>query len=210
VEGLAPQETAARRAKRRTGARSGQRGHCSLHSTMVPRRTMPAGFQIRAAHEGDADRIVAIHTRSWQSAYRGILPDDFLDALSFPQRQERLHEILATSDSPRRVWVVESGDTLLGFAEAGPSREDDAPDLAAEVYTIYLDPTSVGKGIGRELFAHTVADLRNAAYRYATLWVLERNARARRFYEKAGWRADGTSSRWERFNINALRYRIDF
>jgi L-amino acid N-acyltransferase YncA len=176
---------------------------------MTP-RPAPIALRIRPAQEADAGGIAAVHMRSWQTAYRGILPDDFLDTLSIPQREERMRELLATKRSARRVWVIESEEGLLGFSEAGPSREDEAPDWAAEVYTIYLDPTAVGKGIGRELFAHTVADLRNAGYRHATLWALERNERARRFYEKAGWRPDGTSSIWERFNINALRYRLDF
>jgi GNAT superfamily N-acetyltransferase len=148
--------------------------------------------------------------RSWQTAYRGILPDDFLDSLSIPDRADRMRQTLAAKETKRRIWVAESEDGLLGFSEAGPTREDDAPDYAGEVYTLYLDPSAVGKGIGRELFAHTVADLRSAGYRFATLWVLEANETARRFYEKAGWHPDGTSSRWERFDINALRYRIDF
>src|SRR6266498_2246427 len=55
-----------------------------------------------------------------------------------------------------------------------------------------------------------VDDLRKAGDGYLTLWVLEGNTRARRFYERAGWRPDGTSSRWERFNVHTLRYRLDF
>jgi ribosomal protein S18 acetylase RimI-like enzyme len=148
--------------------------------------------------------------RSWQTAYRGILPDEFLDALSIPEREQRVREVLTSGRPGRRVWVIESSRGILGFSDAGPSREDDAPNEAGEVYAIYLDPTAVGQGLGRELFAHTVEDLRQAGYRYATLWVLEANTRARRFYENAGWRPDGTSSRWERFNVNALRYRTDF
>ena len=167
-------------------------------------------FRIRPAEGADAVGIATVHMRSWQTAYRGILPDDFLDALSIPEREQRMRETIATKRPERRVWVAESPDGILGFSDAGPSRENDAPSSAGEVYAIYLDPTAVGKGIGRELFGHTVAALRDSGYGYATLWVLEANQWARRFYEKAGWRPDGTSSLWERFNVNALRYRLDF
>ncbi len=177
---------------------------------MPPQLRPPNSFHIRAAYEADAGAIATAHMRSWQTAYRGILPDEFLDALSIPEREHRVRDLLASRHAERRVWVIESQDEILGFSDAGPSREDDAPSGAGEVYAIYLDPTAVGIGLGRELFAHTVEDLRKASYRYLTLWVLEGNTRARRFYEKAGWRPDGTSSLWERFNVNALRYRLDF
>src|SRR5438093_12840214 len=100
-------------------------------------------FRIRPAEGADAGGIATVHMRSWQTAYRGILPDDFLDTLSIPQREERVREALATKRSGRRFWVVESEAGLLGFSEAGPSREDGAPDWAAEVYTLYLDPALV-------------------------------------------------------------------
>lgn len=184
---------------------------CEGYTQNMPVPSQPiANARIREAREADAGAIAAAHMRSWQSAYRGILPDDFLDGLSIPQREERVRELLATRRPDRHVWVVESQGGVLGFSDAGPSRDEGAPDRAGEVYAIYLDPTAVGKGIGRELFAHTVADLRAGGYGCATLWVLEDNRSARRFYEKAGWQADGTSNRWERFNVNALRYRVDF
>jgi ribosomal protein S18 acetylase RimI-like enzyme len=63
----------------------------------------------------------------------------------------------------------------------------------AELYAIYLDQAVVGRGIGRALLAQALADLRRRGYQSAMLWVLATNARARRFYEAAGWRADGVT-----------------
>jgi GNAT superfamily N-acetyltransferase len=90
-----------------------------------------------------------------------------------------------------RVWVAEEDGRVLGFASTGPSRDEEAPPKTAEVSTIYLAPELVGTGLGRPLFAHAVEDLRDQGYVRVELWVLTTNDRARRFYEHAGWRADG-------------------
>ncbi|MPZ99320.1 MAG: GNAT family N-acetyltransferase [Dehalococcoidia bacterium] len=61
----------------------------------------------------------------------------------------------------------------------------------ATLHWIHLDPAYVGTGIGRALMAHALDDLRERGYRAVVLWVLEGNARARRFYEIGGWTPDG-------------------
>ena len=80
------------------------------------------------------------------------------------------------------------------FASYAPSRDEDAPEGTGEVPAIYVDPAAVGTGIGRELFAEAAVALQEAGFTRATLWVLEANASARRFYEKAGWSWDGAVS----------------
>jgi GNAT superfamily N-acetyltransferase len=88
--------------------------------------------------------------------------------------------------------VAEDERGAAGFAVTGPSQDADADPKTGEVYAIYLEPDRVGTGVGRELFAHAVGDLRARGFRTATLWVLETNEPARRFYEIAGWKPDGT------------------
>jgi GNAT superfamily N-acetyltransferase len=125
--------------------------------------------------------------RSWQVAYRGHIPDPVLDALP-ESRERRLAQHLARRDT---VWVAEEEGAIVGHAAIGPCRDDDQPSGTGEVYAIYLAPEAWGRGIGRELFTKAVDELRAAGFTRATLWVLETNARARHFYEAAGWRADG-------------------
>jgi GNAT superfamily N-acetyltransferase len=90
--------------------------------------------------------------------------------------------------------VAEEDGRVTGFAVTGPSEDADAQDKTGEVYAIYLDPEQVGTGLGRALFEHAVEDLRERGFTEATLWVLETNERARRFYEVAGWKPDGTET----------------
>jgi GNAT superfamily N-acetyltransferase len=93
---------------------------------------------------------------------------------------------------------------------AGPSRDGDAAAGTGEVYAIYVDPSAVGTGIGQALLARAVSGMRERGYTAATLWVLDGNTRARRFYEAAGWRPDGAPQEGERGGAaqQEVRYRI--
>lgn len=166
---------------------------------------------IRQATLVDAQTIAEVHVRSWQWAYRNLIPNDYLDSLSatLNRRIEARRDQLAHLPPQNRWWVAEHADHIAGFAMTGPSRDSDAPPLTAEVFAIYLAPNAAGKGIGRILFEYAVEDLRQREYDQATLWVLESNARARRFYEVAGWTLDGGSKSEERPGVvlHEVRYR---
>ena len=165
---------------------------------------------IRAATGDDAPGIVAAHISSWQWAYRGQMPDDFLDRLgdTGPRREAALRERLGKPLGEHRIWVAELGGRVVGFAETGPARDANLPPHTAELFTIYLTQDAAGKGIGRSLMARVVDELREQGFRHAILWVLESNARARRFYEAAGWHPDGatkTETRWD-LELKEVRY----
>jgi len=170
---------------------------------------MPA--RIREAVPADARSIAEIHVRSWQAAYRGQLTDDYLDGLSVDARLEQHRESLEAPPAEWRTWVAEDDRGTIGFAVTGPSQDADATDRTAEVYAIYLDPERVGTGSGRALFEHAVGDLRERGFAAATLWVLETNEVARRFYEVAGWALDGTeaSERVDDELRPTVRYRVE-
>jgi ribosomal protein S18 acetylase RimI-like enzyme len=170
---------------------------------------MPSG--IREAVPADARAIAEIHVRSWQAAYRGQLTDDFLDALAVEDRLDQHQRSLEEPRAGWTTWVVEEGAGPIGFAVTGPSEDADAGERTAELYAIYLDPKWLGTGTGRRLLEHAVEDLRSRGFRTATLWVLETNVRARRFYEAAGWANDGTvtSERVDCEMRPTVRYRVE-
>jgi ribosomal protein S18 acetylase RimI-like enzyme len=168
-------------------------------------------MRIREAEPKDAQAIAEVHVRSWQAAYRGQLTDEYLDGLSVEERLEQHRRSLEQPRAEWRTWVADHEGTVTGFAVTGPSEDADAEPSTGEVYAIYLEPDRVGTGLGRELFEHAVADLRERGFSVVTLWVLESNERARRFYEVAGWRADGTQTN-ERVDCEmrpTVRYRVE-
>ncbi len=167
-------------------------------------------IRIREAEPSDAEAIARIHVRSWQAAYRGQLSDAYLDSLSVEDRLE-LHRRMLEDPGERRSWVAEEGGQVVGFAVTGPSQDADADHRTGELYAVYLDPDRFGRGIGKRLCDHALADLRERGFRVATLWVLATNERARRFYEREGWRADGLTTH-ERVDCElrpTVRYRIE-
>jgi ribosomal protein S18 acetylase RimI-like enzyme len=166
---------------------------------------------LRDATVEDARAIAEVHVAAWRSAYRELLPDAVLEALSVEEREAMWREGLA---DPRPGWgciVAEERDSIVGFVGYGPPEDREETGPVGEVYAIYLDPSAMGTGVGRELFAAATRRLRDQGYPRAFLWVLETNERARRFYERAGWTWDGTTSahRFDRAELPIVRYAAD-
>jgi RimJ/RimL family protein N-acetyltransferase len=157
--------------------------------TAIPRPS------VRAATVRDAPELAAIHARSWQAAYQGLLPQDFLDKLDLSHSTERWERALRSAEWPKAgVMVAVPGPEMVGFARFTPTRdtgEDTA--LVAEIRQIYIAPEVWGKGLGKQLMSLALARLAAAGYAQATLWVLDTNSRARRFYERCGWMQDGAA-----------------
>ncbi|MBB1155116.1 GNAT family N-acetyltransferase [Amycolatopsis sp. DR6-1] len=145
---------------------------------------------IRPATPEDAAAIAAVHVGSWQAAYAGLLPDEFLSGLSVETREKGWASSLADTSRPHTVLVAGTGEKITGFAVFGPSRDDDAASKTGELSSIYLLPSEWSRGMGRALHEECVRGL-SAQFDAATLWVLSTNTRARKFYERAGWVTDG-------------------
>jgi GNAT superfamily N-acetyltransferase len=108
--------------------------------------------------------------------------------------------------------VARRGGAVVGFTDAGPARDDDLPPLFGEVHSIYVDPDAWSQGIGGALLSAAVQQLSSLEPRSAgvSLWVLEGNLRARRFYESREFRADGAVHPVARGGVSTaeLRYRF--
>jgi len=172
---------------------------------------MGAASLVRAARPEDARPVAEVHVASWRHTYRGLLPDDFLDKLSVDDREARWLGAFADPDPRSGALVAERSGRIVGFASFGQSRDEGIRGGTGEVPAIYVEPSSLGTGVGRELFDAVTLALREAGYARATLWVLEENASARRFYEKAGWSWDGAVSThmFECANEPVVRYAVD-
>ncbi len=166
---------------------------------------------IRPATLADATGIGVTHVRSWQSAYQGLLPQEYLGRLDPAECGERWRQILGHTDwSLGGVLVLTAETGITGFAAYGPTRdEDEDPARTGELRAIYLLPEAWGTGRGEQLMTLALTRLAAAGYVTATLWVLDSNARARRFYATRGWAEDGAVKRDDRlgFPMAEVRYR---
>ena len=169
---------------------------------------------VRRAQPQDAALIAETHVLGWQGGYRGLLPQDYLDGMQVGgQRLERWTRTLVSLDWSHSGVLVAERDAgqLAGFASFGATRDedDDPARVVGEVYAIYLAPIAWGQGLGRVLMSAALEHLAAAGYGEATLWVLDTNARARRFYAAAGFSTDGGEKTDETygFPIREIRYR---
>lgn len=146
---------------------------------------LPDGVRIRRGVPEDAEAMAHLHLDVWDDAYTGLMPQGILDDRRdrVAERVERWREIFSSSGDPN--WVAEGPEGLAGFSGSGPARDNDV-DLELELYALYVRAAYYGTGLGYALFEQAVGD--RACY----LWVLAGNERAIRFYERQGFRFDGT------------------
>ena len=145
---------------------------------------LPDGVVLRRARPEDAEALAHLHLDVWDDAYTGLMPQQILDERRdrAAERVERWRTILA---EPHGNLLAEGPEGLIGFACAGPGRDNDV-GIGLELMALYVRAAWWGTGVGYALFEETVGD--RAAY----LWVLASNERAIHFYERQGFRLDGT------------------
>ena len=162
---------------------------------------------LRQARSDDAPVIGALQVRAWRWAYAGLLPEAMLAGLSAERRAGWWRQL----PDDQRVWLAEDAGVtsagLMGFCATAPARDAGT----GEVRAIYIEEAALGKGVGRALMRRALTDLDSRGFRRATLWVLESNARGRRFYEAGGWRADGETrvEVWDGVGLHEVRYAIE-
>ena len=163
---------------------------------------------VRRAEISDADEIARVHVETWQSCYRGQIPDEILDGLSISRRAEQWRSRLSAELHEGAVFVADDEQELVGFASCDVARGAHALEGAGELEAIYLRPDRWRSGVGTSLLAAAEDWLRKAGFATAMLWVLTANEGARRFYEAKGWTFDGTEKMYHRdgHDIPELRY----
>lgn len=145
---------------------------------------------IRKATFEDSAEIANVHINSWREAYKGLLPQDFLDErpLYFKNRYNLWKKL--TVDESQITFVAECSENgVVGFINGGIARDKDFFGHI-EVYCIYLLQKYHGKKIGFELLRMYFDEAQQRGYGKAYLWVLDENPTIK-FYERAGAKNTG-------------------
>ena len=142
-------------------------------------------IKIRKINQTDSrEEISNIYEQSWKYAYKGIIPQDYLD--SIPKGQW-----CKAFDNPERYTLVMlNDDKIIGTSSYCKSRFDDYKDWG-EIISIYFLPEYMGKGYGKCLLERAVEELKTMGFKTVFLWVLEDNHTARHFYEKCEFKNSG-------------------
>ncbi|MDD4311044.1 MAG: GNAT family N-acetyltransferase [Eubacteriales bacterium] len=151
---------------------------------------MQPTIEIRLATDEDIPAIAHIINEAWKTAYAGIIPQSYLDAMQEERKTDRLREGLARVLHMRYFVLCENG-VPVGAASLHRARNEDLPD-AAEFSFFYFLPTAWRKGYGTMLLNHLKEETAKAGFLRLCCWVLEENHRAVSFYESQGLLRDGT------------------
>jgi GNAT superfamily N-acetyltransferase len=145
---------------------------------------------VRPAVPEDAYDVARVHVRSWQSAYRGLIAQPYLDSLE-PETWAGRYTFGRVGIGLPSTLIAVDGSTICGLATTGLCRDADLSNFG-ELMAIYVDPAYLRTGVGRLLIEAARERLRAIGVSQAALWALDGNIGARRFYERDGWRFDGT------------------
>ncbi|MBW7477101.1 GNAT family N-acetyltransferase [Paenibacillus oenotherae] len=145
---------------------------------------------VRLAVYSDRSELAFVHAESYRSAYRGIMPQHFLDQIT-ADKQEIYYEQALRAGKEQIGLLLLSG-RIIGYITVDGGKEEDMDASGyGEIRGLYLLEDSRGKGLGKLLLDWGINRLRESGYSDAFLWVLAKNTSARSFYERAGFQFDG-------------------
>jgi GNAT superfamily N-acetyltransferase len=154
--------------------------------------------EIREARPEEAGLLAGVQERASLGALGHIFPRDLYP---YPREAVRTRWVEASLDETRRTLIAVSGAEPVGSVLVSAEWLDG----------LYVVPERWGTGLAGELHDRALALVRDLGSERCHLWVLEDNSRARRFYERRGWRQNG-QTRVVEFPPNPLDigYSLDF
>ncbi|WP_336053061.1 GNAT family N-acetyltransferase [Streptomyces sp. CA2R101] len=160
--------------------------------------------------EADVPAVSALRVTGWQAAYAGIVPQSFLDGMTVEADvQQRRRHFAGSKEGMTNLVAVNDLGHVVGWACLGRFRGGGTSTATGELYALYVQPALVGSGIGRTLLEAVHSHAHADGFSLMLLWVLTDNSRARRFYERAGYVADGAvqTDDYDGVSVSEVRYR---
>jgi GNAT superfamily N-acetyltransferase len=161
---------------------------------------MHSELAVRDAEPEDAEGFVRAYEVSWDAMAAPLVGKTLGELASLESRLDSFRSGIEQRSDDARILVAECAGTIVGVATCV---RDGA---TCELRSLYVVPEAWGTGVARQLMEAALAAMRGRGAGEATLWVVDANARARRFYEREGWRLDG-ETRTSPLGPREVRYR---
>ena len=146
---------------------------------------------VRLATVQDAEGIAMVKVRGWQSAYRGLIQDAYLDAMDVAHYTHRTRDLLERSKQSQN-WVCCEGTETIGWASVRFFKDEKKLGaMSAQLEALYILEAYWNLGVGFLMWQTVLSDLIAQKVDAVSLWLLEGNHRALKFYERQGFVLDG-------------------
>ena len=142
-------------------------------------------MKIRKASEEDVIGISRVYVDGWKTTYRGLVPRDYLDGLSYEEAEQKWLNFLNTTNEPFIYVAISEKNNIVGFASG---RIIDNENFGGELYALYLLDDCRGLGVGRQLVSSIAKHFKEIGITSLMVWVMERNKSGIGFYERMGGR----------------------
>ena len=170
------------------------------------RGRMMNNITIRLATPADAADMAEIHMRSWEAAYKGIIPEDYIEEKNATRMA--LYKRVITDDNTS-FHVIQYDEKTIGIMRLAPPQDDVGNDIY-ELHCLYLYPDYFRMGIGTKAMEFAFDMARGLKKTAMIVWVLDENVKAIKFYENCGFTKDGKVMNSEYGKINGrVRMRKD-
>ncbi len=160
--------------------------------------------RLRSGQAQDAALLARVFVSAWRHSYHGVVSEDRLDELDENEIASWLETLIRDGGSTMTVAESE-GNELLGFCRHGRDPDD---ARMGHVFSLYVRPSSSGRGLGSRLLAHALEDLARRQLVPVTIWVFEKNAPARRLYAGFGFLPDGARRVEPEYGAEEIRLRL--
>ena len=161
---------------------------------------------IRPAVPADAPDMAEVHMRSWEVAYKDIIPAEYIRE----KNATRLDMFKRTLPENIYTHVIQNHGKTVGIIRVAPPDYGDMDDAYYDLHSLYLHPNYFGQGIGTRAMEFAFDKARSLGKTALVLWVLEDNANAIKFYKKLGFTANGERREFNYGKVlNSIRMRRD-
>jgi len=140
-------------------------------------------LKIREANKDDIKDIARVYVDGWKTTYQGLVPDDYLEKLSYEEAEQKWLHFLHNENEAFIYIAINDAEKVIGFA-AGKNNDDE--NFAGELYSLYLLKESRGLGAGRQLVSAIAKQFKEKGIESMMVWVMEQNKSGLGFYERMG------------------------
>lgn len=136
------------------------------------------------AEHRDCTGLARVQVDSYLNTYAGILPQAYLDHISYEDQEQDWFELLNLMGEHILTVALDSQDGVIGYSLGKPNPQE-LPPYQGELVALHVRRDFQHRGVGRRLFTSLYDALRVADCSSLFAWVL-RNNPACGFYERLG------------------------